>query len=508
VTGRQWTLPAALGLGSGAELVAFVGGGGKTSVLFALAVALPGRVVITTTTRIFAAQMRLAPAVVYADDLSQLGELLDAHGRCLVVGHVDGDKARGVAPALPARLLARPDVDAVLVEADGSRMRPVKAPAEHEPVIPLETTLVVPVAGLDALEGPIEEVAHRAELVRRITNDELGIRNEEGRVAGGGWRVGANDRRLTASDQRPTTNDQRLTTNDQQLTTSEGWLTPEGLARVLTHEQGGLKGAPDGARVVPFLNKVESAERLDAARMAARLMLRQPRVDRVVLGAARTGQPVGEVWRRVTAVVLAAGESRRMGRNKLLLPWGATTVLGQTLDNVWASAVHDVVVVTGHEHEKVEAVVAGYRRPGDRADTEEGSGSTRSAQILFNCDYANGMLTSVQAAVRALPSSTEAILCVLGDQPMVGPPIIDRLLIAYAATPAGLVAPFVREHRGNPVLIDRRYFAELLALPAGAAPRVLLARHADDLLALPVDSDAVLHDLDRPEEYDRFRPKE
>ncbi|MBK7216413.1 MAG: putative selenium-dependent hydroxylase accessory protein YqeC [Candidatus Promineofilum sp.] len=160
-------------------MVAFVGGGGKTSLLFALAESLPGRVVITTTTRIFAAQMRLAPAVVYADDLSRLGELLDAHGRCLVVGHVDGDKARGVAPDLPARLLARPDVDAVVVEADGSRMRPVKAPAEHEPVIPPETTLVVPVAGLDALEGPLAEVAHRAEIVKRIRNYELGIRNEE-----------------------------------------------------------------------------------------------------------------------------------------------------------------------------------------------------------------------------------------------------------------------------------------------------------------------------------------
>ena len=493
MSGRHWTLPAALGLGRGPELVAFVGGGGKTSLLFVLAAALPGRVVITTTTRIFAAQMRLAPAVVYAADLSRLGELLDSHGRCLVVGHVDGEKARGVDADLPARLLARPDVDAVLVEADGSRMRPVKAPADHEPVIPPETTLVVPVAGLDALEGPIEAVAHRAELVRRITNYELGIRNEEGRVASGGWRVGANHQRLTTNDQRPTPPD--------------GWLTAAGLARVLTHPDGGLKGVPAGARVVPFLNKVEGAARLAAARTAARLMLREPRVDRVVLGAARTAQPVGEVWRRVTAVVLAAGESRRMGRNKLLLPWGETTVLGQTLSNVWASAVHDVVVVTGHEREKVEAVVAQRGRLGDRADTAE-NGSKEATQTLYNSDYAKGMLSSVQAAVRALPPTTDAILCVLGDQPMVGPETIDRLLAAYAAAPAGLVAPYAGDRRGNPVLIDRRYFAELLALPADAAPRVLLARYPDDLLAVPVESDAVLHDLDRPEEYECFRPKE
>ncbi|HOU41905.1 MAG TPA: hypothetical protein PK829_11620, partial [Promineifilum sp.] len=87
MTERQWMLPAALGIG-GPELIAIVGGGGKTSLMFALAATLPGRVVVTTTTRIFAAQMRLAPAVVYADDLAPLGPLLEQHGRCLVVGHV------------------------------------------------------------------------------------------------------------------------------------------------------------------------------------------------------------------------------------------------------------------------------------------------------------------------------------------------------------------------------------------------------------------------------------
>ena len=192
-----------------------------------------------------------------------------------------------------------------------------------------------------------------------------------------------------------------------------------------------------------------------------------------------------------------------MGRNKLLLPWGETTVLGRTLANVRASAVHDVVVVTGHEREKVETVVAAAERLHDASDTH-----TAGPHIIDNIDYANGMLATVQAAVRALPAASEAILVVLGDQPMVGGPTIDRLLTAYAGSPAGLVAPTYDGRRGNPVLIDRRYFAELLTLPPDAAPRVLLARYPDDLLAVPVDSDAILHDLDRPEEYERFRPEE
>lgn len=177
MTNRLWSLPAALGIGERPELVAFVGGGGKTSLMFALAEALPGRVVMTTTTRIFAAQTKHAPAVVYEDDLAPLGDALAAHGRCLVIGRVEGDKALGVDPTLPGRLLARGDVDYVLVEADGSRMKPIKAPADHEPVIPPDTTLLVPMAGMDALEGTIEEVGHRPERIREIRNYELGIRN-------------------------------------------------------------------------------------------------------------------------------------------------------------------------------------------------------------------------------------------------------------------------------------------------------------------------------------------
>jgi molybdenum cofactor cytidylyltransferase len=333
-------------------------------------------------------------------------------------------------------------------------MRPIKAPAEHEPVIPPGTTLLVPLAGIDALDGPLDRVAHRPERIRAITNDELRITNEEKRLM------------------------------------EDGRLTPVGLARVFIHPQGGIKNAPEEARIVPFLNKVETERQLTAAREAATAMLTEPRVARVVVGALQGAVPVREVWRRVTAVILAAGESRRMGRNKLHLPWNVTTVLGQTIANAQASAVSDTLVVTGHDRDKTEATAS-----------ETGVATTH------NVDYAKGMLSSAQTAARHLPSNTEAALIVLGDQPMVTTAIIDKLLVAYAASPRGLVAPTNQGERGNPVLIDRRHFAELLALPPESAPRALLQRHPDDLLLVEVESDTILHDLDRPEEYEQWRPR-
>ena len=134
--------------------------------MFALAEQLPGRVVLTTTTRIFAAQRRQASRVLQHRRTSTGKSGLARSSRVmLVVAGVEGDRAVGVPPELPYELLARPDVDWVVVEADGSRMLPVKAPAAHEPVVPVETTLLIPVVGIDALSGPIREVAHRHELV-------------------------------------------------------------------------------------------------------------------------------------------------------------------------------------------------------------------------------------------------------------------------------------------------------------------------------------------------------
>ena len=234
----------ALGLDRPPAIVSIVGGGGKSSLMFALARSLPGRVVMTTTTRIFAAQMR------YAEEACTLAEenwqrRLDAGGsNRLVVGRVEGDRAVGVPPELAAEMIGHPGISWVVVEADGSRMRPTKAPASHEPVIPEQTGLLVVVVGIEALAAPIGEVAHRPERVSAITG------------------LGADDT-----------------------------LTPEALATLLTSAEGGLKAVPPDARVAVLINKVESDAQRVSARQIADGVLRSPRVERVAIGALQGANP-------------------------------------------------------------------------------------------------------------------------------------------------------------------------------------------------------------------------
>jgi molybdenum cofactor cytidylyltransferase len=241
---------------------------------------------------------------------------------------------------------------------------------------------------------------------------------------------------------------------------------------------------------MPFINKVETETQLEQSRHIARLVLKESRVDRVLVGAARNDIPVSEVHKRVVAAVLAAGLSQRMGRSKPLIPWGDTTILGQTLRNLKESLLHDIFVVTGHQAQQVE-----------RAATQEGIAAH------YNPQYARGeMLSSLKAAVKMLPDNVAAVLVMLADQPLVAPEIIDQLLQAYWQGFGELIAPSYQGRRGNPVLIGRPYFEELLSLPPEAAPRELLRRHPGELHLVSVESDAVLLDLDRPEDVERWRP--
>ena len=194
-------------------------------------------------------------------------------------------------------------------------------------------------------------------------------------------------------------------------------------------------------------------------------------------GAAPTTQPVA-------AVVLAAGRSQRLGRNKLLTPLAGKAVIAHVVDAVLASRARPVVVVTGHQADEVRAVLAG-----------------REVRFVHNPDFATGMASSLRSGIAALGDPAGALVC-LGDMPLVGAHHLNALIDAFdPAADETILVPTWERKRGNPVLWSRRHFEELTAITGDVGARGLLDRHAgairsvampDDGITLDADTDAAL----------------
>ena len=196
----------------------------------------------------------------------------------------------------------------------------------------------------------------------------------------------------------------------------------------------------------------------------------------------------------ISAVILAAGESKRMGQPKMLLSWGDSTVLGQVVSSFGSAGLPEILVVTGGARERIEAMLAGIK-------------VQSQLRIIFNPEYAHGeMLSSIQTGLEALRTGTRAALIGLGDQPQVREDVIRRICEAFNKTRANLIIPSYQNRRGHPWLVAQPLWADLQALPSSATPRLFLRSHTDEILYLPVDDDSILRDIDTPEDYQSQRP--
>ncbi len=192
--------------------------------------------------------------------------------------------------------------------------------------------------------------------------------------------------------------------------------------------------------------------------------------------------------RVISAVVLAAGLSARMGRPKLLLPYGEHTVVEQVISVLLSSPADEVLVVTGHEREAVESALSGW-----------------SVRTVFNSDYAAGeMLSSVQVGLEAVAAESRAALLAVGDMPAVEPGVVAQLLAAYRiARDTCVYIPSYRMRAGHPILVPRSYWPAILALPRGASLRSLWQAEGSRIHWVTVDTPSVLRDIDTPADYER-----
>lgn len=192
----------------------------------------------------------------------------------------------------------------------------------------------------------------------------------------------------------------------------------------------------------------------------------------------------------VTAVVLAAGASRRMGIPKMLLPWGRVTVIEKVVATLLASSVFEPVIVTGRCADQIATVLKDY-----------------PVRIAHNPLYeSTEMLDSLKIGLKMVPTEADACLIVLGDQPQIEQYSINSLLAEYNRTRSLLIIPSYQHRRGHPWLVDKDFWPELLQLPASSNLRDFLDRHPVDIHYLDMNTPSILADLDTPEDYAREKP--
>jgi len=188
----------------------------------------------------------------------------------------------------------------------------------------------------------------------------------------------------------------------------------------------------------------------------------------------------------IWAIILAAGESKRMGKPKLLLPFGEKTIIETVIDNVIQSKVEKILVVLGSNWKKIKKKIKNL-----------------PLKIIVNSNFTKGMLSSVQCGFQTLPKNTQAVLVVLGDQPAVSSAIIDKIIDAFKRIKKGIVLPVYKNNRGHPVLIDMKYRDEVENLSPDVGLRDLVYNHPEDILEVEVETPGILGDIDDMEDYRR-----
>ena len=186
----------------------------------------------------------------------------------------------------------------------------------------------------------------------------------------------------------------------------------------------------------------------------------------------------------ISAILLAAGQSKRMGELKQLMPFGQSTIVGQAVDNLLGSAVVEVIVVVGYKAEDVRKAIA-----------------AKPVRIVINPDYEQGMSTSIIAGLNMVHGGVQAVMLALGDQPLVSSETINVLINEFCNHDKGIAVPTYQGRRGHPIIFAVKYKEQLLKLRGDVGGRQIIKDNPDDVLEVAVESESVVADFDTTDDY-------
>ncbi|MGQ9621259.1 MAG: nucleotidyltransferase family protein [Bacteroidales bacterium] len=188
----------------------------------------------------------------------------------------------------------------------------------------------------------------------------------------------------------------------------------------------------------------------------------------------------------IRTVVLAAGESVRTSRPKMLLPFGSGTLIEKVIDNISDSQAKSITVVLGAWQNEILKII-----------------SNLPVNYVINTDYKKGMLSSVICGIQSLPEETDAAIIFPGDYPFIPGLLLDEMIDAYSKKRKGIVIPVCKGRRGHPLLIDKKYFEEIASLDESKGLRSLSERYSADVFEYTTDNEMIFNDIDTIEDYTR-----
>lgn len=438
--------------------LALVGAGGKSTALFRLAEEFVGnksgegktkRVLLTATTHLSAEQAQWADHHIILtafDDFQKITNRLPS-GSLLFTGPLENNgRLAGLNPEFTERIfdLAESKKLPLLVEADGSRQRPLKAPASHEPAVPewINTCLIV--AGLSGIGNPLNSKwVHRPERFAAISKQTIGSR-----------------------------------------------ITPSTIISVLKNKAGGLKGLPDQSRRICLLNQADNFSLRDQAQIISQQLLTD--YDSIItarfipLAEQPRQQPYKEevfsVHEPASGILLAAGSADRMRNPKQILPLQGIPMVEMVARTALKSALTSLTVVTGAYRDQIHNALAGLE-----------------INFVHNPEWQTGMSSSLKKGLSAIAPNSGSAVFFLSDQPFIPEALVDKLIGLHAQTLDPIIAPFSEGKRGNPVLFDRVTFHDLLGISGDIGGRALFNDYP--VTHLPWNDPKIFIDIDTPEDY-------
>lgn len=426
---------------SEAEVISFVGGGGKTSSIFKLAHEFKTqnkKVLVAPTTKIFFPRKEDFDQIIITGNKST-GIFSAEPGSVTVLGQEVGpqNKISGVEADFIEQIFAAGLFDCILVEADGAKQKSIKTPAIHEPVIPVCTTKTVGMIGLSCLGQTIENVAFRSELFAKLTKSKL----------------------------------------------SDLIDVPK-IYKLIVDEEGLLKNAPGSSEKHLFLNQVEDEKTKEAAFELIYMLLENKfKLDSFIIGSLKDNVFFFPPYRRnIAGIIMASGFSRRMGQDKLLLKLSdGMPLVEKVIKAASESDLNEIILV--------------YREP-----KVEKIGKKYGIKTVYNQHAADGQSAAVKLGVEMAEKFADGYMFLAGDQPFINAQLINKLLCIFKNTTYPILVPLYDGIMGTPTVFTSGFRNELLKITGDEGARSIIRNNPQEVKKVNIPESFRGIDIDTPEQ--------